>query len=127
MTRASTEYRYNRLTWPEMNEAIATQKLVILPTASTEQHGKHLPLDVDTFLCESVCLEVGRRAADKVLVLPPTNSVVLGLAALLGRKDVHARPLADIEPYPVSLRPQRSSRKGMPGRESYPRKSMGSS
>jgi creatinine amidohydrolase len=70
-TNARTEYRYNRLTWPEMNEAIAAQKLVILPTASTEQHGKHLPLDVDLFLCESVCLEVGRRAADRVLVLPP--------------------------------------------------------
>jgi creatinine amidohydrolase len=68
---AQTEYRYNRLTWPEMNDAIAAQKLVILPTASTEQHGPHLPLDVDLFLCESVCLEVGRRAADRVLVLPP--------------------------------------------------------
>jgi creatinine amidohydrolase len=65
------EYRYNRLTWPEMNEAIAAQKLVILPTGSTEQHGRHLPLDVDLFLCESVCLEVGRRAAGRVLVLPP--------------------------------------------------------
>jgi creatinine amidohydrolase len=68
---AVAEYRYNRLTWPEMNEAIAAQKLVILPTGSTEQHGPHLPLDVDVFLCESVCLEVGRRAADRVLVLPP--------------------------------------------------------
>jgi creatinine amidohydrolase len=68
---ARAEYRYNRLTWAEMNEAIAAQKLVILPTGSTEQHGRHLPLDVDLFLCESVCLEVGRRAADRVLVLPP--------------------------------------------------------
>src|SRR6266481_3432811 len=68
---ALTEYCYNRLTWAEMNDAIAAQKLVILPTGSTEQHGKHLPLDVDLFLCESVCLEVGRRAADQVLVLPP--------------------------------------------------------
>lgn len=68
---AATEYRYNRLTWPEMNEAIALQKVVILPTGSTEQHGRHLPLDVDVFLTESVCLEVGRRAADRVLVLPP--------------------------------------------------------
>jgi len=68
---SAAEYHYNRLTWPEMNDAITVQKLVILPTASTEQHGKHLPLDVDTFLCESVCLEVGRRAADQVLVLPP--------------------------------------------------------
>src|SRR5271155_2857452 len=67
------EYRYNRLTWPEMNDAVASQKLVILPTGATEQHGKHLPLDVDLFLCESVCLEVGRRAADRVLVLPPIS------------------------------------------------------
>lgn len=68
---ASTEYRYNRLTWAEMNEAIAMQKVVILPTGSTEQHGRHLPLDVDLFLVESVCLEVGRRIPDRVLVLPP--------------------------------------------------------
>jgi len=68
---AATEYRYNRLTWPEMNDAIAMQKLVILPTGSTEQHGRHLPIDVDLFLCESVCLEVGRRLPEKVLVLPP--------------------------------------------------------
>src|SRR3954465_1192199 len=71
MSRASTEYRYNRLPWPEMNDAIAAQKLVILPTGSTEQHGPHLPIDVDVFLCEAVGLEVGRRAPDKVLVLPP--------------------------------------------------------
>ncbi len=70
---AATEYRYNRLTWAEMNEAIAMQKVVLLPTGSTEQHGRHLPLDVDVFLAESVCLEVGRRAPDKVLVLPPIS------------------------------------------------------
>jgi creatinine amidohydrolase len=66
----SMEYRYNRLTWAEMNEAIARQPVVILPTGSTEQHGRHLPLDVDLCLTESVCLEVGKRAAGKVLVLP---------------------------------------------------------
>lgn len=66
-----TEYRYNRLTWAAMNEAIAAQKVVLLPTGSTEQHGRHLPLDVDVFLCESICLEAGRRAPDKILVLPP--------------------------------------------------------
>ncbi|MDQ1327466.1 MAG: creatinine amidohydrolase, partial [Candidatus Poribacteria bacterium] len=67
---SSTEYRYNRLTWEEMNEAIAMQKVVILPAGSTEQHGRHLPLDTDTFLVESVCLELGRQIPEKVLVLP---------------------------------------------------------
>lgn len=71
MGKAESEYRYNRLTWPEMNEAISLQKLVLLPTGSTEQHGRHLPLDTDVFRSEAVCLEVGRRVPDKVLVLPP--------------------------------------------------------
>ena len=70
---AATEYRYNRLTWEEMNDAIALQKVVILPTGSTEQHARHLPLDVDVFLTETVCLEVGSRAPDRVLVLPPIS------------------------------------------------------
>ncbi|HUT92987.1 MAG TPA: creatininase family protein [Thermoguttaceae bacterium] len=71
MSAAASEYRYHRLTWEEMNQAIAMQKLVVLPTGSVEQHGPHLPLDVDVFLAESVCLELGRRAPDRVLVLPP--------------------------------------------------------
>jgi creatinine amidohydrolase len=69
----AAEYRYNRLTWEEMNRAIAARKVVVLPTGSTEQHGPHLPLDVDAFLVESVCLELGRRAADRVLVLPTVS------------------------------------------------------
>ena len=59
------EYRYNRLTWPEMNDAIAAQKLVILPTGSTEQHGRHLPLDVDVFLAN--------RSAWRSAGAPPTG------------------------------------------------------
>ena len=70
---ARDEYRYNRLTWEEMNDAIAVQKVVILPTGSTEQHARHLPLEVDVFLAEEVCLEVGKRAPDRVLVLPPVS------------------------------------------------------
>ena len=70
---AATEYRYHRLTWEEINDAIAAQKVVVLPTGSTEQHGPHLPLDVDAFLVELVCLELGRRAADRVLVLPTVS------------------------------------------------------
>ena len=63
---AATEYRYHRLTWEEINDAVAAQKVVVLPTGSTEQHGPHLPLDVGAFLVESVCLELGRLAPDRV-------------------------------------------------------------
>ena len=64
------EYRYNRLTWPEVNEAIARQPVVVLPTASTEQHGRHLPIDVDLFLTESIVSEAARRSGGRMLVLP---------------------------------------------------------
>ena len=65
------EYRYNRLTWPEMNEAIARQPVVILPTASTEQHGHHLPIDVDLLLADTISQEVAKRSNGAALVLPP--------------------------------------------------------
>lgn len=64
------EYRYSRLTWPELKDAVKRQPVVILPTGSTEQHGPHLPLDTDVFLAESICLEVGRKLPDRVLILP---------------------------------------------------------
>lgn len=67
------EYRYARLTWPEMNDAIAAQKVVLLPLGSTEQHGPHLPLETDAYLAEQVCLAAASRAADRALVLPPVS------------------------------------------------------
>lgn len=64
------KYVYADLTWPEVNEAVEMQKVILLPVGSTEQHGPHLPLDVDNRLPTSVCLEAGRRAPDKILVAP---------------------------------------------------------
>jgi creatinine amidohydrolase len=66
----SEKFLYADLTWPEVNEAVALEKVILLPVGSTEQHGHHLPLDVDNFLASSVCLEAGRRAPDKILVAP---------------------------------------------------------
>jgi creatinine amidohydrolase len=64
------KYVYGDLTWPEINEAASQRKVILLPIGSTEQHGPHLPLDVDNLLSSSVCLEAGRRAPDVVLVAP---------------------------------------------------------
>ena len=61
---------YDELTWPEINEAVQARKVVLLPIGSTEQHGPHLPLDVDNFLARSVCLAAARRAPREVLVMP---------------------------------------------------------
>jgi creatinine amidohydrolase len=70
---ALREHRFERLTWPELNEAAILGKVVVLPVGSTEQHGHHLPLDVDTRLASELALEAGRRAPDELLVLPPVS------------------------------------------------------
>lgn len=61
---------YDDLTWPEVNQAVTAGKVVLLPIGSTEQHGHHLPLDVDNFLARSVCIHTARRAPREILVMP---------------------------------------------------------
>jgi creatinine amidohydrolase len=61
---------YGRLTWPEVNRAVAEERLPVLPVGSLEGHGRHLPLDTDARLCEEVCYRVGRVMPEEILVLP---------------------------------------------------------
>lgn len=70
MSRAKTEYRYEKLTWPEINDAIELGKVCIVPCGAVEQHGPHLPLDVDLICPTEVARGAGREAPDKILVLP---------------------------------------------------------
>jgi creatinine amidohydrolase len=65
------KYRYDHYTWPEMQEVVARQPVCIIPIGSVEDHGRHLPLDVDNFLIGSMCDEVARRIPDEILLLPP--------------------------------------------------------
>lgn len=83
--------QYDRLTWEEMNDAIGQQLAVILPDGSTEQHGLHLPLNEGSSLCESVCLEAGRRPSGTVLVLP-TMSHGMNLDHIDCPGTVHVEP-----------------------------------
>lgn len=63
-------YRYDELTWPEVREAAAAQKLLLIPIGSIEDHGPHLPLNTDNVIVEALCFEVARRAPDEILSLP---------------------------------------------------------
>ncbi len=66
-------YHYDKLTWPELREAVAEGRVIVLPVGSTEQHGPHLPLDVDNFLCQSVCEGGAKLVPDDVLLMPPLS------------------------------------------------------
>jgi creatinine amidohydrolase len=64
-------WRYEKLTWPEINEAVAARKVIVVPIGSTEQHGPHLPLDVDVVCPVGVAHAAARLIPDAVLVMPP--------------------------------------------------------
>jgi creatinine amidohydrolase len=57
----------------EQIRALAAEAVAVLPTASTEQHGPHLPVCTDATLCEAVCLAGAAKAAAevRVVVAPP--------------------------------------------------------
>lgn len=52
--------------WP----AVPAGLTVLVPVGSTEQHGPHLPFDVDTLIARAVCVEAARRRGDDVRVAP---------------------------------------------------------
>jgi creatinine amidohydrolase len=66
-----TKYHYQEYTWLEMREVVKQQPVVVLPVGSVEDHGTHLPLDVDNFLIGSICEEAARRLDGQMLLLPP--------------------------------------------------------
>ncbi len=69
-SRAATEYRYEKLTWPEIGDAVELGKVCIVPCGAVEQHGPHLPLDVDIVCSTEVALGAARRVPERALVLP---------------------------------------------------------
>lgn len=69
-SRAATEYRYEKLTWPEINDAVDLGKVCIVPCGSIEQHGPHLPLDVDIVCPVGIARGAGEQDPRRILVLP---------------------------------------------------------
>src|SRR5262245_39587415 len=73
MTRAANEWRYEKLTWQEINDAVEMKKVCVLPCGSVEQHGPHLPLDVDIMCPVEVTRGAAREIPRQMLVLPTVS------------------------------------------------------
>jgi creatinine amidohydrolase len=67
------QYYYQSYTWPEIKEVVKEQPVVVLPVGSVEDHGRHLPLDVDNFLIGAICEEAAKRMGGEMLLLPPVS------------------------------------------------------
>lgn len=67
---AKVDYLYQHHTWVELGEVAKRQPVVVLPIGSVEDHGPHLPLDVDNFLIWTICEEAAKRAQGDILLMP---------------------------------------------------------
>ena len=64
------KHLFRDMTWPEVNEAVAQNRVVLIPVGAIEQHGPHLPVDTDNLIATHVCDEAARRAADRIVSMP---------------------------------------------------------
>jgi creatinine amidohydrolase len=66
-------HHYGELTWPQVKEAAAAGKVAVVPVATIEDHGLHLPIDTDLRLCSEACERAVGAAADIAVLVPPIN------------------------------------------------------
>src|SRR5262245_40580079 len=61
---------YERLTWPQIRDAARDDRVIVIPFASIEQQGFHLPVDVDLRLAREVCERAARRNPNCLVMTP---------------------------------------------------------
>jgi creatinine amidohydrolase len=67
------EYLLAKMPWPKVEAALRKSDIVIIPVGSTEQHGRHIPVDNDHFVAFQMARQVAERLSPKlsVVVCPP--------------------------------------------------------
>jgi creatinine amidohydrolase len=66
-------YHYGEMTWPQVKEAAAQARVAVVPVATIEDHGLHLPIDTDVRLCYAACDRAVALVPDKAVLVPPIN------------------------------------------------------
>lgn len=61
------------MTWPEVRDIIDRVKVAIIPVGSNEQHGPHLPFQIDTDCVTYLSRKAAEKLYPQVLVTPPIS------------------------------------------------------
>jgi len=64
------KYRYDELTWPEVRDAVAAQRVAVLPVGTIEQHGPHLPLLTDVITATEMSRLAVERKPEQAVLMP---------------------------------------------------------
>lgn len=70
---ASVKYDYAEMRWYEIKEAAEQDRVALLPVATYEDHGPHLPVDVDGVLTTEIWRRAAARIPDEVVLVPPVG------------------------------------------------------
>jgi creatinine amidohydrolase len=76
---SGTPMRWEEQTWPESAPAETSARAIIIPVGAVEQHGPHLPLGVDSLICEAVALAVSALTG-----IPVVPTLCYGVSASHG-------------------------------------------
>lgn len=77
MTTVSPCYLLTEMTWPEVNQALETVMMAIVPVGAHEQHGPHMNESCDAVLATEMAKRLAERLYPKVLVTP---TVTMGVS-----------------------------------------------
>ena len=66
----SGKYRYEEFTWPEIREAVAQNRVCVLPVGTVEQHGPHLPLVTDVLTATEMSRAAVRQIPEEAVLMP---------------------------------------------------------
>lgn len=61
------------MTWPEIREVVKEDRVAVVPVATYEDHGYHLPIDTDVLLCTEVCRRTAERFWEEIVLIPPVT------------------------------------------------------
>ena len=65
------KYRYEEFTWPEIRDAVADKRVVVLPVGTVEQHGRHLPLVTDVLTASELSRLAVEQIPEEAMLMPP--------------------------------------------------------
>jgi creatinine amidohydrolase len=70
MLTPMNKYRYEEFTWPEIKQAVAENRVAVLPVGTVEQHGPHLPLVTDVLTAAEMSRMAVERATGAAVLMP---------------------------------------------------------
>lgn len=66
-------YILPKMTWPEIEQALETANVALIPIGAQEQHGRHMAEGCDSYRAEAFCELLAKRTFPKVVVAPTIN------------------------------------------------------